>query len=495
MDERELKLQRLALLERKKELQEGLPFLHGWPHYTWSRAFVDSPNKDNFLVAANQIGKSSASIRRCIHHASCRELWPTLWKTRPLTFWYLYPTKEVATIEFHKKWVPEFLPRGKFKEDPVYGWREEIRNKNIFALHFNSGVSVYFKSYAQDVTDLQTGTVWEIFCDEELPEDLYSELNMRRSATRGIFNMVFTATLGQEFWREALEETGEKERFPQAFKQRVTMFDCLFYEDGSPSPWTKEHINFIVNSCKSEAEVKRRIYGRFVVDSGLKYPAFGREKNVIKPCKLPLDAKFYCGVDIGSGGDKGHPSAIVFVAVTPDYRQGFVFKGWRGDNIQTTASDVLAKFIEMRGDLVMTGQFYDWQSRDFLTISNRIGEPFVPAEKSHDIGEQVLNVLFRNNMLYIFDTPELRPLASELASIQKDTPKGKAKDDYADGLRYAVTKVPWDWNAISADKVMPLIEEMPQELQDRRKYMVDDEELSIELVEDELEAWNELYED
>ena len=84
-------------------------------------------------------------------------------------------------------------------------------------------ITIYFKTYSQNVTDLQAGTVSFIFCDEELPISLFPELSARLIATDGYFSMVFTATLGQEYWRltmEPDEENGEIEKHPDAFNAK-----------------------------------------------------------------------------------------------------------------------------------------------------------------------------------------------------------------------------------------------------------------------------------
>jgi phage terminase large subunit-like protein len=484
MDEKErlkLQLERLALLEKKVELQEGLPFIHGWKWYPWAREFFDSTNKLNFLCAANQISKSSTQIRKCIDWATNRKKWPTLWRHRPMQFWYLYPTATQASTEFETKWQ-QFLPQGRYKTDAVidgkenpYAWKEVIKNKEIFCIHFFVvNVRVYFKSYSQDVQALQTGTCDAIFCDEELPEDLYSELIFRISASDGYFHMVFTATLGQEFWRCVIEEHGDKEKLKGAGKWQVSMYDCQFYEDGSPSHWTKEKIEQAIARCKSHAEVLRRVFGRFVVDEGLKYPAFDIKRHMVKPFPIPKDWHIYGAADIGSGGEKGHPAACVFVAVRPDFRAGAVFRGWRGDQIETTAGDVLVKFRELRGESKLAMQIYDAAAKDFGTIAQRAGEGFLPADKNHERGEQVVNSLFKNDMLVIFDDPELGKLAGELVQLRKDTPKNKAKDDFADALRYAVMAPGWDWSFIvgakPADWVPPTKKLTPQEqeIQERR---------------------------
>lgn len=489
----------IALKEKQLKLREGLPFLHGWKWYGWAREFYESSHKLNFLCAANQISKSSTQIRKCINWATDQELWPRLWNRRPVQFWYLYPTNKQCAIEFETKWK-QFLPRGEYKNDPVYGWKEEWKNKELFAIHFNSGVHVYFKTYAQDVQSLQTGTCDAIFCDEELPVELYDELIFRISASDGYFHMVFTATLGQDFWREVIEEKGDKEKLPEAAKWQVSMYDCKLYEDGTPSHWSDEKIQIVKNRCKTHNEVLRRVYGKFVVDEGRKYEQFDMKRHVIPPIPVPEDWFIYAGVDTGSGGDDNHPAAICFVAVRPDFRRAFVFAGWRGDHQATTAGDVVLKYREMKGEKVLHGAYYDYADRDFFEIATRMSEPFQAADKSHEKGEEVLNVLFKNNLLHVFSSPELDKLAWELANLRIDTPKRKAKDDFADALRYAVTRVPWDWSVITGAKTdwepkkpEPKLTEEEKRRLERRNLGKSEHDHESERIEAEFNEWNSLY--
>lgn len=499
VDTQEAKLRRLALMKKKVEMMDNLPHLYGQKFYLWSRQFFESRARFNLLCAANQIGKSSVQIRKCIHWATAVDLWPQLWRHRPLQFWYLYPTRENATIEAEKKIIPQFLPRGAFKDHPQYGWKAEYKNKYIWAIHFNTGVSVYFKTYATDAQHLQAGSVDAIFCDEELPAEIYPELVMRLAGTWGYFSMVFTATLAQPFWYDAMERIGSpQERFKEdTFKIQVSMYDCLKFEDGTSSHWTLERIEKVKNACMSDAEIKKRVFGRFVAAEGRKYPSFSRDRNVKQGHPLPSSWHVYAGVDLGSGGSENHPAAIVFVGVSPDYKQGRVFLGWRGDGIQTTASDVLHKFIEMKGGMVLSGQYYDWASKDFQTIAHRVGEPFEAADKSHDTGEQVLNVLFKNEMLSIYDSEELAPLVDELSSLLRGMDKKKAKDDFTDALRYAVSKVPWNWDAISGVPIVAPAEERIYTTDELRRGVVDDSMTDsgmVDLLEAEIEEWAATYE-
>jgi hypothetical protein len=501
-----LKLMRekIALTEQRIRLREGLPHLYGWKWYPWARAFFESRNKMNFLCAANQVSKSSTQIRKCIDWATDKSKWASLWPGRkPNQFWYLYPTSSQCNVEVMTKWI-EFLPQGEFKDDPTYGYQIEKKQGNIYAIHFNSGIHLFFKTYAQDASALQTGTCDALFCDEELPVDLYDELVFRISASNGYFHMVFTATLGQDYWRLVMEP-GEKEeeKLKDAFKQTISMYDCQVYEDGTPSHWTDEKIQEMKNRCKTANEILKRIYGRFILDDGgRKYEAFDVKRHCKEAHPLPPTWLTYSGVDIGGGG-RSHPGAIVFVKVSPDFKQGRVFLAWRGDGLgDTTAGDIYNQYVAMRerGKLLPVLQAYDWSSKDFKTITDRLGDCFVSADKDHERGEQILNVLFKNDMLLLYEGGDLDKLAQELVALRKDCPKNKAKDDLADALRYAVTRIPWDWSAVTGEKmdeskkVEAKLTPYQEQIAERRKMMDEQEANDAEAlrIEDEISEWNEL---
>lgn len=470
-------LQKHAELKEKERLQVELPHKYGWKWYDWAWEFHTTRARFAYLCAGNQISKSSTQVRTCIEWATNPELWPELWATRPRQFWYLYPTLNVATVEFDEKWEPEFMPKGSMKTHPVTGWRV-VREKNLVkAIEFNSGVTVYFKSYATNVQALQTSSAHAVFCDEELPEDLYPEISFRIAGVNGYFRMVFTATLGQEYWRRVIEEVGtDMEIQPNAFKRQVTTYDCLRYTDGTPSHWTKERIEELKQALPTQAEIDRRIYGRFVKAEGLVYQSYTSKffprGNIHKDVDgvVPSGWKIFAGVDVGSGGH-AHPAAIVFLAVSPDYTQGRVVRCWRGDKIVTTAQDVLEKYIDLRGNWEIEGCYYDHQSADFRTVAERSGETVIKADKG-DKGQGLINSLFKNLALTIPDTDEGRKLQGELRSLREDADKAKAKDDLIDALRFSVASVPWDFEKLIKNRFKQIVPAEPKsflELQRERE--------------------------
>lgn len=457
---------KLALLEREKELRDGLGYRYAHKFYKFQREFIESRNKMNLLVAANQLGKSSANIIRCCEHAfSTDEERTRLWgnkfnvKKDTLLIWYFYPDFMTATTAFATTWQ-KYLPSGLYLTDErlrdQYGWKAHYGSeKKISHITFRKGI-IQFKAYGQSSLNLQAASCYETFCDEELPYEHYPEIRSRMNYTDGYFNMVFTATLGQKEWYDAMEKQGDAdEMFPNARKWNVSLWDCMVYEDGSPSIWSKDRIIAVSNQYGTEDEVEKRVNGRFIVDKqALVFSAF-RNDNIIKPFEIPKEWEIYCGIDIGSGG-KNHKSAIVFTAIRPDHKYGVVVDLWREDINPTTPEDVLKKFREMRSKFKNTVfSFYDYAATDFeKLIFNEEVEMLYRATKNPEEGIGIINSLMKNNMLQFFNTGDVPKIFQEFRLVRTKQPKNKRRDDACDGLRYSISKIDFDFSDVKSDELI-----------------------------------------
>lgn len=497
-NEWELKLEKIRLLEQRKKLKEDLPHLYGFKYYKWQRQHIESTNYYTFLKAGNQLGKSICNGIKWVTWATEPSMWKSLWTKRPRQFWVLMPTRDIINTEFKEKWEPEFLPSKKYSDHPQYGWQAEIKNRNLWAIHFNSGISVYMHTYEQDVHHLQAGTVDAMFVDEELPYDLYPELNMRLQAVSGYFNMVYTPTRGEIEWMNLWKE-GRKESFKEAFKQEVSLMDCLEYEDGSKSHWTEEKINRVFNSLGTESEIQLRVHGKNTKPEGLKIPAFDPDRNVRPPIEIPKDWVWYSGIDIGTGGEKNHPAAISFIAVKPDLTKGRVVRCWRGPKgLVTGHGDIVDQWFKMKEELQIKGDlegvYYDWQAKDFQLTATSRGLPLLKAEKSHEVGFPLLNTLFKNNMLIIEDTEENGDFVDEAMSLRTRIAKTVAKDDAVDSVRYGISKIPWDMSKISVKEIIDIVERnVSVEDQRRRGQDFDSEKEDAWDCSEEINNWNEVF--
>lgn len=491
--QKEIELRKIQLT-----LKEGLPHLYGQKFYRWQRAHFESERKYTLLVASNQSGKSAVNIRKCIRWATDKDLWKKLWKKVPTQFWYLYPDNATATSEFENKWVREFLPKPELKNHPIYGWTKKMRNGDIEYLRFNSGVTIYFKTYSQDVHNLQAGSCFAIFADEEVPWEVIPELQMRTAATDGYMNFVFTATRGQEEWRRIVEERGRLEMWREGevdiLKQQVTAYDCLYYEDGTPSEiWTVDKIEEAKKFLHTEAQIQRRIYGRFVKDEGLKYPCFLRKKHLMEPMEINLKEGFvYAGLDYGSGTN--HQSSICFLWTNKEGTHGVIFDIWVGEKgVPTTAGDVILQYKEMvkrHGlDIHRVQAFYDWSCRDLKTIANASGLHVEPADKNHATGERIFNTLFKNGMLRIMECGDWEVLAKQLEGLTVDENKKYAWDDAVDAARYSLTRIPWVYTVLLDPPKLPVVSQSPRKRHQDTQRATEPNTFNIE---DELDEWNDL---
>lgn len=493
------KLESLKALEQELHLKENLPHLYGNKMYTWQREFFYTKNKNAFLCSANQVGKTEIQGRRLINLATQGDNWQEWFTTKPDCFWYLLPSKEMVEAVIDLKWRPQLLPRGTFRDHPKYGWNLKKAHGSYNYLEFNSGVRVYFKSYSMGADVLQSGTCDYIAFDEELPWDLYSELNMRRTARNGYLSGVLTPTTGQEEWRKVFEEKGEKEVFPKSFKKQVSLYDSQKFVDGSPSHWTDERIQGVIQSCATEQEIQRRVYGRFVKSEGLMYPMFSISRNVKPPTPINLSSGcIYAAVDPGAGKTSpgSHPAAMTFIWTNSEHTKGIIFKGWKSpEGMALEPRDILAKYSELKGTMIVTGEYYDWKCKDFETVGTRSGFAFQKADKARDFGHQMINLLFKSEALTIFDLEELQPLIAELLSLGINDRKNEAVDDYVDSMRYAITSIPWNWEKITDIKVEFDVGKIVEDkVIDLRMNPPEDLVNQASELESEIEFWNTIYE-
>lgn len=422
---------------------------------------------------------------------------------KPNQFWSFYPTQEVWQTEFETKWEPDFLPRGEYKNHPVFGWKPTYDKGLIKKIEFNSGVTIYCKTYAQKIKDLQSGSVHAIFLDEEPPVEFIPELQARLRATNGYFNGVMTPTLGQEYWRRVFEpKNPEEEIFPDADKETVSLYDCQTYEDGTKTKWTDQRIQEIIAECPTQADVLRRVWGRFVKSEGLRFESFDLDRNTMSPQPVPRNWQIYAAVDPGSGGKSGHPAAIVFIAVRPDFKEGWVFKAWRGDGIPTANPDILDKYQEMAQGLLVVSKVYDYKDKDFQLVALARGEAFEKANKARDDGFGLVNSLLKLGVLKVFrGDVETEKLIAEFMAVPITNDKRKLLDDLTDAVRYDCMQVPWDLTGLDVkanfqdpppdQRTLEQIQ-ADERLQARRDFVLNKNQNFDDSLEAEFEYINEL---
>ena len=166
--------------------------------------------------------------------------------------------------------------------------------------------TIYFRSYEQGRENLQSLTADLVYCDEEPPQDVYSEMMARLAATGGHFMMAFTPLKGmtpivQEYWNGndpekelfcmSIYEVDHIAKHPEKIAQIKSMYAGL-----------------------SEAEREARMMGIPAMGSGVVYP-IDDAVLMCEPFEIPAGWKRIAGLDFGRGE---HPIACVWLAFDPE---------------------------------------------------------------------------------------------------------------------------------------------------------------------------------
>lgn len=455
----------------------AVPHLLGKKNYRWGWEFITTRNRQAFLCGGNQIGKSSCLIRKNVWLATAPRMWKAYFPRDPVVrrFWYFYPSQDVTRAEWGSKWI-EWMPNVP-EGHPLFsrfGWTVQpsksgkilkggFDNPAVAAcapdiVRFNTGVALEFRTYSQSATTAQATTLHMGSADEELPWDRFGEIQARLTATDGIFNMGFTATLGQLEWYRTMMRRGyQDELFPRAWKKNISLYDCRTYMDGTPGRWfNPKDIDEQIRKLGDKDEIDKRVHGHFVMTTGRAFYAYDPEKVRVKDFPKNRSLRYFAVVDPGTGGEKGHPAGVMTLAVDYDHNLICVWNCWRGDGVSTTSNDIVRKLDTMTRGLHLEALIYDHASRDFrLTAEDYFrqkGRPIsiVEAKKDRTTGFERVNSYLQAGALVVpdtapsgcdwFDGTQVQRLHDEFKTVLRQEVGKKSHgftDDLTDCLRYA----------------------------------------------------------
>lgn len=185
------------------------------------------------------------------------------------------------------------------KSSPENGIIDQIILKNKFGGHSVLG----FKSCDQGREKFQGASLDFVWFDEEPPQDIYQECLMRVIDRRGDIFGTMTPLKGLTW-----------------------VYDEIYLKDGiDPNIWcefmqwednpylNQEEIDMLTSSLSAD-QLESRKYGRFQSSSGLVYPEFDVNINVIEPFDVPKD--WYDKISIDPG--LHNPLSAHFYAVDYD---------------------------------------------------------------------------------------------------------------------------------------------------------------------------------
>ena len=462
------------------------------PLYSWQEDFLFDVNRSKILCGGNQSGKTTIELilGEMILADPLFQRYHFGEKLVDARGFYLYPNTETVLESFEDKWLP-LLPQGKYKDpkvNPLTGWELEKEKRVPKRLYFANGSRMSFKTYTQKPEHLQSGTLYFVGCDEELPPVIFDELSRRRSATEGFMTMAFTATIGYEEYYRAMERIGKKDEYlPEFWKRCVSLYECVEHTDGTPGKWNLAKIEETKKKCSNEREIEKRVYGRCIKEDGLLINGF--EKRMINKIveSVPNDWVYQVGIDYGRGGDGRSKSAIVIVARNKECTKARVVRSWIGDYKETVPTDVVEEYISMIKKLKIdesrvAGVFYDAANPEIeIAARRKFGLTFYPAVKKRNEGWSTISDLFFNDVLTIDESDDdaegadnaNRKLIYQIITTsdkveQSLAIKRKFPTDLIDALRYCLYPYPsWNYKKQEIKKAGVV------KTKDKRDHMID----------------------
>lgn len=238
---------------------------------------------------------------------------------------------EKILFPIFKKWCPdEYLVGGNWERS--YSKRERT-------LHFKNGSFIEFMSYDQDL-DKFSGTSRDYtHYDEEPPEDIYLECQMRLLDSDGWSWLTMTPVEGMTWVYDRLYQPAKeleklkasgKKSGRVGIKQRpgdvelsgdsiindadVGLIEVSSYEN----PYLPKTGLIKIQHGMSEDDIKSRIFGEFVPSSGLIYKDFDRKVHVIDSTKFQLSKLWPVAVSLDHG--LNNPTAVLWHAILPGGR-------------------------------------------------------------------------------------------------------------------------------------------------------------------------------
>ena len=216
----------------------------------------------------------------------------------PKTIWVASEDKKVLKSIILKeflKWMPKTEIKRQFHREDA----------NII---LKDDTVIYFKSYDSGREKFQGDKVHYMWFDEEPPEEIYEEGQMRLLDYDGTSLCTMTPVLGLTW---VFSEIYEKQ-------DQLPNLSChnFLTEDNKHLP--KERLEQLKKKYADDPELLAvRLRGEFLQMTGLIYKRFKKHLHVIDeldPLKINHDNTFYIGIDPGIA----HPTGVVFAMVDED---------------------------------------------------------------------------------------------------------------------------------------------------------------------------------
>lgn len=236
--------------------------------------------RNRWVFGGNRSGKTECGAVECVWLA--RGIHPFRANKKDVFIWVVSLSRQVQRDVAQSKvlhylkpeWIFDVVMENGSKSFPENGVIDYILIKNIFG-----GLSkIGFKSCDQGREKFQGTSLDYVWFDEEPPEDIYKECQMRIIDKCGEIFGTMTPLKGLTwvYYNIYLNENNDK----NVWCQHMEWKDNPFLEISE--------INSLKNTMGKD-ELESRCYGKFTHSGGLVYPEFDSQVHVIEPFDIPSE--------------------------------------------------------------------------------------------------------------------------------------------------------------------------------------------------------------
>ena len=253
--------------------------------------FHKSTKRNRWVFGGNRTGKTECGAIETIWLALA--IHPFRKNKQSIECWVVSLSRRVQKEVAQSK-ILKYLPKNRIveivmtegkKQSPECGVIECIIVKN----NFNMLSKIWFKSCEEGREKFQGSSLDFVWFDEEPPEEIYRECQMRVLDKKGEIFGTMTPLKGLTFIYDEIYLN--KNQDSEVFYLFISWNDNPFL--------SKDEIERLTNSMSAD-EIESRKFGRFSgIDAGLVYTEFDINVNVIEPFAIPNDWQDTLSIDPG----------------------------------------------------------------------------------------------------------------------------------------------------------------------------------------------------
>ena len=412
--------------------------------YPKQSAFHTAGNefRERLFAAGNQSGKTLAGSMEMSYHLTGR--YPDWWTgkrfNRPIRAWAIGPSSAATRDTVQRKLLGDsgYHGQGSIPKDSIHAITN-ARNSapncvdSVQVKHRTGRLSYLgFKSYDSGRERLQGETLDLVWCDEEPPPDIYSEVLTRTTATKGIVFITATPLLGM---------SSVMAGFFQAPPPHRCVIQMSLEEAGHISA---AELQIKLDSWP-EYEREARSKGVPSLGSGRVYPVAESVLSV-EPFAIPPHWGRICGIDFGWD----HPFSAAWLAHDRDNDIAYVVDAYQ---IRRETPAIHAAAINGRGKWIPVAWPHDGLNTEkgsgesLGDLYRKHGVKLLPErakfqDGSNSVEAGVMTILerMRTGRFKVFS--HLSDWLNEFRMYhRKDGKIVKQADDLMDATRYAVMEM------------------------------------------------------